>query len=223
MKKYAVIPTKGERNDWLYALCAELWYDNVQPIIVNNGEGQIDDNFGRYMVINFDFAGDPVNLSLLWNLGITTASNYQRHVYGDDEEFVVAVLNDDLALPRGFVGTLAEAILRRDAAGAFPSNALGREYVLTESQPVPLAMRMAGFAFVLRGSKNLRADESLLWWFGDDDLDWRIRQAGGNVGVPIAGIQHFDPNGYTSRDPKLSEQAGRDRETFAAKWGITPW
>lgn len=221
IRYYAVIPTRGERNVWLETLCSRLYWDNVQPIIVHNGEGEVSDNFGRYIVLKHDFGGEPVNLSQLWNIGIDRATEYHRHVY--DSEFIVAVLNDDVAVPDGFVSTLGDAILRHDAAGAFPSAALGREFVLTEPQPVPLAMRMAGFAFALRGSKDLRADETLKWWFGDDDLDWRIRQAGGNVGVPIAGIKHYDPDGYTARNPALSEQAGRDRQTFATKWGRTPW
>lgn len=222
MKYYAVIPTRGERDVWLQTLCAKLYWDNVQPIIVNNGEVEIDDNFGRYIVVKHDFGGELVNLSQLWNIGLQKAEDYHRHIY-DGDEFIVAVLNDDVALPSGFVQALGDAILRHDAAGAFPSAALGREYVLTEPHPVPLGMRMAGFAFALRGSKGLRADQALKWWFGDDDLDWRIRQAGGNVGVPLIGFRHHDPNGYTSRNPELAEQAGRDRETFATKWGMTPW
>lgn len=199
-------------------MCWRLLQDGVSTIIVNNGDNPLNAPNGRSEVIWHRWEGEPVNLSKLWNLGLQRVAEAEG-----DNEYVVAVFNDDLELPKGVVQRLGDAITRHDAAGAFVSGALGREYVLSEAHAVPLHMRMAGFAFALRGSKKLLADESLMWWFGDDDLDWRIRKSGGNVGVPIDGLKHHDPNGYTSRHPELEEQAGRDRATFAAKWGMTPW
>jgi hypothetical protein len=82
---------------------------------------------------------------------------------------------------------------------------------------------MIGYAFALRGSAGLFADEDLCWWWGDSDLDWRARGAGGVTSVHVPGLVHHDPNGYTNRCVELSTQAGRDRETFRAKHGFLPW
>ena len=68
------------------------------------------------------------------------------------------------------------------------------------------------------------AQGDLRWWFGDDDMDWRCRQAGGTMRVPYQQVVHHDPDGSTNRDPALQVQAGLDRATFTEKWGgLAPW
>jgi hypothetical protein len=63
----------------------------------------------------------------------------------------------------------------------------------------------------------------MAWWFSDDDLDWTARERGGALLVPGIPVEHRCPNGSMYERPELQEQAGRDRETFACKWGRTPW
>lgn len=220
MKHFAVIPTVGERNETLIPLVERLETDGVTVIVVDNGPDEAPwlPISGRAFIRRHHWNGAPVNLSHVWNLGLDWAEDLAR---GD--EFIVAVLNDDLMVEPWLVQALGERIMVHDAAGGFPSFHVPSEYVLRDAVPIPLSAAMPGYVFALRGSKKLRADESLMWWYGDNDLDWRIRQTGGNVGVPDLTVQHFDPNGYTMRNPELAEQAGRDRATFAAKWGRTPW
>jgi hypothetical protein len=75
---------------------------------------------------------------------------------------------------------------------------------------------------MLRGESELRLDESMAWWYSDDDLDWQARQQGGALLVPGIPVQHLCPNGSTNERPELQEQAGRDRQTFITKWGKAP-
>jgi hypothetical protein len=94
---------------------------------------------------------------------------------------------------------------------------------MTDHDPWHLGNRMVGFAFALRGSDGLRADEAFLWWWGDSDLDRRARARRGVCALGVPTLKHHDPNGYTNRQPELSEQAGRDRETFHRVHGFLPW
>lgn len=219
MKCYAVIPTKNTREQWLWPLVEALQADGTQVIIVNNGEPITEPPINPDVLLNIDM---PVpNLSRMWNLGLDQAAALAAEA--GELEFIVAVLNDDISTPAGFVQRLGNAIIVGDVAAAFPDqNGVGHG-LLSSAGPVPIRMRMCGYAFALRGSKNLRADETLQWWYGDDDLDWQARRAGGVVCVGGLHVSHFDPNGFTGRTPELHEQAGRDRESFARKWGMTPW
>lgn len=225
MHYYAVITTKRPaRDQWLTPLIDGLAHEHVTTCLVNNGD-PITDVAPRegmphpHFVMNIDMP--TPNLSRMWNIGLDQA--YHLAESRGEEDFIVAVLNDDISLPAGFMRRLGEAIQLGGAAAAFPDQNRVGSGVLTAVGPVPLHMRMCGYAFALRGSLHLRADEDLQWWYGDDDLDWRARQAGGVVRVAGLHVAHHDPNGYTSRRPELHEQAGRDRATFAQKWGMTPW
>lgn len=224
MDLYAVIPTVGERNDTLIPMVNTLLTDGVGVIIVENGSQSVPTcefvNEG-WAVISHDWMGEPVNLSLLWNLGLDLAADLQKDVPND---YVVAVLNDDLTLQHGTVQRFADAIQQTGAAVAFASwHAAFDVEVYTDADPWHLGNRMVGYAFALRGSAGLRADEDLLWWWGDSDLDLRARRAGGVAAVKINGLEHHDPNGYTNRNPALYAQAGRDRETFQRIHGFLPW
>lgn len=168
---------------------------------------------------------DPPNISRLWNIGLHLALLAHEYAGGQPwEPYDVLVLNDDVVCPPSLVATLSTAMRATRAVMAFPDQHGGREQILhTEAGPVPLTERITGFAFLLRGEAGLRADESLAWWYGDDDLDWRAREVGGSLLVSGVPVEHRDPNGFTDARPELREQAARDRETFRTKWGRTPW
>lgn len=220
MNHYAVITTKGDRKQWLTLMCWRLLQDGVSTVIVYNGDEEIPAPNGRSEVLHLPQGDQPVNLSRLWNAGLDRVATAQA---GDQDEYIVAVLNDDLDLPKGLVQQLGQGIIDFDAAGAFVSPFSASAQVMTRESPLHLGNRMVGYAFALRGSKQIRADEEFLWWWGDTDLDLRIRASGGNVGLPVQGLQHHDANGHTNRNPELTVQAGRDRQTFLNKWGFLPW
>jgi hypothetical protein len=221
MNLWAVIPSK-DRPEMLAGLCTQLFEDGVRPVVIDTGyEPELTD------IDSVDVIRDitqPPNISRWWNLGldyIRTIENYDVN----SDEYVVAVLNDDLRVSPGFVQKLADTLVSTHAAAAYPDQfgllGPGRVWQHTIAEPIDLRTRMCGYAFALRGSANLRADENLAWWYGDDDLDWRARQAGGSVLVGGLQVEHLCANQTTVGT--LAEQAGRDRQTFIDKWGRAPW
>lgn len=217
---YAVIPS-GSRLKELTNLVKTLVADGVHVVVVNTGY-EVEDLSGlglgtpEHPTVVIEDKEAPKNISRWWNHGIKWASNHNAQEGGG--EYVVAVLNDDILVPPGFVQELAGAILYHDVVASFPDVfGMGRDQVFLK----PSHWRMSGFAFALRGSAELRADEDLVWWYGDNDLEWQAFQAGGVVTVGGLKIQHLYPNSTTVGE--LAEQAGRDRQTFSRKWGQNAW
>jgi hypothetical protein len=165
--------------------------------------------------------GDEQNISRWWNLGLDIAAG--QAYWAGDAEWNVLVVNDDVVCPVGFVDALAARMRATSAVLAYPDQAGGRAEILhTQAAPVPLSQRITGYAFMLRGETELRADESLVWWFGDDSIDWEARERGGALLVPGIPVQHRAPDVQTNASPVLTAQAGRDRQTFINRWGKAP-
>ena len=102
-------------------------------------------------------------------------------------------------------------------------NAFDNRWVLnTQPGPVDIHTRITGWCFMLRGEDWLMCDPRLVWWYGDDDLDWTARQRGGALCVPGCAVTHLHPGEMTSASADLTEQTHRDRETFLAKWSGVP-
>jgi hypothetical protein len=212
---WAVIPS-GERLVELKRLVFTLVNDGVNVIVVDTGYPA--DVWGDVHP-NVTIVRDtmlPKNISRWWNVGLRqVAKMCEAH------EYTVAVLNDDVVLPPGSVKRLAEALEVCESAAACPMPGWPSDYITLCGRETHY--RMTGFAFALRGSLELRADERLQWWYGDNDLDWQARQSGGMtlVGGKWDGYAHLYPNSTTVG--ALAEQAHRDRPTFVEKWGMAPW
>jgi hypothetical protein len=209
---WAVIPSI-DRHDDLQRLIKTLITSDVNVVVIDTGY-KTPLEIEHVDVIRDT---DPVrNISRWWNIGL-------EHVAANVglTEYTVAVLNDDVVLPAGSVQRLAAAINDTATAAACPLPGLRTPYLVVHG--LETHHRMTGFVFALRGSLNLRADEHLQWWYGDNDLDWRARQHGGVafVGGAWEGFDHLYPNSTTTGE--LAAQAGRDRETFIKKWGRAPW
>ena len=204
---WAVVPSEGRSclHDCLASIRGQV--DGI-VLVANGGFTPRPRDLPDVIVVE-DRAPDR-NISRWWNLGL------DRLVQLGLMEWNALVLNDDTVLEPGAVHRLAEALRRHRAALAHPGLS---ERLLTEPSPQE---RITGWCFMLRGEGGLRADESMAWWYGDNDLHWRAIQSGGALTVPHVGVFHTDPNGYTNRVPALAEQAGRDRETFLARWGRLP-
>lgn len=164
---------------------------------------------------------DPPNISVLWNIGIEIASkNAELH---DAEQYDIFVLNSDVKVPPMWAARMSKCMRETTAVLAYPDQFNGRLNKLhTETKPISLYERIAGYAYLLRGEEELRLDETMKWWYSDDDLDWTARQRGGSLLVSGCKVEHFDPNGSTNARKELQEQATRDRETFIQKWGKAP-
>ena len=218
----AVIPTR-DRHD-LLADCINSVVDQVDRVIVidNLSSPPIDPEpwHGKVGVVTVPI--DPPNISTLWNVGLALADASAHAEQAD--RWDIAVLNSDVVLPAGWADGLSTAMRSTTAVLAYPDQHGGRRQILhTKAEPIDLRQRITGYAYMLRGETGLRLDETLAWWYGDDDLDWTAREQGGALLVPGIPVEHRCPNGSMYERPELQEQAGRDRATFEAKWGRTPW
>jgi hypothetical protein len=165
---------------------------------------------------------DPPNISRLWNIGLELA-RYAAEGMASAAAWDVAVLNSDVVVPLGWVDRLSSAMRATTAVLAYPDQFGGAEQILhTSAEPIDLRQRITGYGFMLRGEADLQLDESMVWHYSDDHLDWTARERGGALLVPGFAVEHRDPNGSMRDRPELNEQAARDRETFIAKWGRAP-
>jgi hypothetical protein len=218
----AVVPVR-DRHD-LLTECVGSVIDQVDRVIIidNRSDPPVDVGpwFGKAAVVRVPL--DPPNLSTFWNTGIALA-DAAAHRAGA-EAWDVAVLNSDVVVPPGWVSRLSAAMRATPAVLAYPDQHGGQRQILhTKPGPVDLRQRITGYAYLLRGEEGLRLNESMRWWYSDDDLDWQARQHGGALLVPGIPVEHRDPNGAMRDRPELHQQAARDRATFKTKWGRTPW
>lgn len=215
VKLYVVITTRN-RHEELRNLLGDIGPD-VETIIVDN------DSYPPIKGDNvIEYAARPPSISRMWNLGIDEA-NYRAN----GEMHDIAVLNDDLRIGGDVLEKLSQALRLNGAAVAFPDihNRLAPGYVdvCRHEGPYDLYERMSGFCWMLRGELGLRLDESMRWWYSDDDLEWRASTRGGVARVGGLKVEHLHPNSSTNASPALAEQTGVDRHTFMAKWGRAPW
>jgi len=210
---WAVIPSKSRPVE-LHNLVEQLLNDHVKVVVIDNGVQFSHYSDDVHIIRDFE---DPPNLSHLWNVGLKYVADMNP-----DDQYYVAVLNDDLILPHGFVSECARRLSATSAAVAYPDqHGRGADLFLTDVRPYPLQFRMTGYAFVLRGSAGIFADETIKWWYGDNDIEWQARNMGGTLMLGGLKVQHLFPDHTTVGG--LMEQAGRDRETFIKKWGMSPW
>lgn len=226
--RVAVIPTRN-RHRMMFDAVERLVSQVDRVIIVDNRSAPYYSRHTWGMVEWWDEGlihviphhEDPPNISRLWNLGLIAAEHMAEEA--EVEAWDVAVLNSDVVVPHHWVRKLSEAMRQTDAVLAYPDQHNGTQRVLHKvAEPVPLTQRITGYAHMIRGESHLRYDETMAWWYSDDDLDWTARVRGGALLVPGLSVVHRDPNGSTNARPELQIQAGIDRETFRNKWGRTP-
>jgi hypothetical protein len=222
MVTYAVVLTH-DRPELAIPLIQSLITDGVRPIVVDNGDVPIPELPGSWSI---HVPMQPPNISALWNLGLDVAADIASVTH--TPQYDIAVLNDDLIVPPGSIQQLGLSMRAYGTDAAFPDvhgGVVPQATVWRSSAycPINLFHRMAGFCFVLRGEARVRADEQFQFWYGDDDLDWRLRAGNGTVQVPLRDeIKHLRPNESAAR-PELAKIAGEDRERFYAKYSQYPW
>lgn len=160
-----------------------------------------------------------MSVSRWWNKGLGLAQHFAQRA--GLEKWEVAVLNDDVIVPEGWFDAVSHGLRHLQAVAACSGGLLPKPILHTKPGPVNLMTRMQGFAYMLAGEWELRADETMPWWCSDDDLDWTARSLGGMVMIPGFHVDHLYPNGQMT--PELHVQAGKDMETFVAKWKERPW
>lgn len=209
---WAVIPSAGREllHDCITSLTGQV--DGI--VVVANGPLRGQPIPGA---VTIDDTTDTPNISRWWNLGIDYYAAFGA------PEWNALIVNDDVVVPPHTVAALAGALRNHGVAMAYPNQHDEYATIWREAKPVSLFHRITGYCFMLRGENGLRFDETLAWWFGDDDADWRARETGGAALVPGCRVEHRAANGWSASHPELSVQAGRDRQTFLDKWGRAPW
>lgn len=215
---WAVIPSRS-RPEQLGNLITTLTTENISDIVVvdNGYEGE---QWWRDLVHVVHCDEQPPNLSRMWNMGLDRIAHERRYL--SNAVYNVAFFNDDTVLPSGWLAAVVDALRTYNvvAASSDPSGRLREPIVkrLPDRNPV---MRMCPWAFIIRAEFGLRADEELRWWWGDTDMDFQARVAGGVVIIP--GYTTKNTLANTTTVGELAKQAGRDGKAFARKWGFRPW
>jgi glycosyltransferase involved in cell wall biosynthesis len=221
--RYAVIPTYNRPEVCLRAIAAAVGEaDHVY--VIDNGDDPDDPNKAapvshsrEWYVMRAPMR--PPNISKLWNIGLEWAGWHAKGA--GREQWDVAVLNDDAIIPPGWFDAVASQMRFRGAAAGSSGLPTGRYYLHSGAGTTALSHRMQGHAFVLRGEVGLRADETLQWWCGDNDLDMQARKAGGTVIIGGYPVEHLYPDQSTTGE--LAAQTAIDMQTFVDKWGWRPW
>lgn len=226
ISRYALIPTH-DRLEQLAALVGTLNLQRCDHIIIIDNASDppvsklwLPVEIGRKTQVVRD-AEQPPNLYRMWNRGFALIA-MTAQIMGE-KEWDVVVLNDDTELPDGWLDYVTTELRRHDPTAVACTDPYG---ILTarllKTQPDGnIQTRMCPWAFVVRGELGLRADETLRWWWGDTDFDWQACNAGGVLLLPGHTTKNTCANSTTHGE--LAEQAGRDGQTFAAKWGWRPW
>jgi hypothetical protein len=219
--RFAIIPSKGNRNDNLVTLTTKLWSEDIFPYIIDTSEdGRLFDAFlGKPEVTVIPaIIGDikEINISRWWMLGLYNVRLTATHL--GLPAWDVAILNDDCLPDFGWFDRVSTA-MRRDGSYAACSGTSGHK--LTVPQPVNLWYRMTGWAFIVAGESDLRPDSRQRWWYSDDAIDWRARKMGGMTMVASGLVPHFHPNGQMT--PELQVVAAEDRQRFIESWGEAPF
>jgi glycosyltransferase involved in cell wall biosynthesis len=165
----------------------------------------------------------PPNVANLWNQGWDWFAKF-KHQYNEHDGLDIGMLCDDAVVPEGWFTAVTDG-MRLTGAAIGCSNPWGTPHQphIKTTVDRDIMGRMIGWAFVIDADKELRADESMRWWWQDTDLDFRARSVGGMVMVGGYPVPNSRPGEYTNIVPGLGEQVGRDREAFIAKWGQAPW
>lgn len=214
--RYAVIPTHN-RPQLLTALVASLGPQCDRIVVLDNAsEPPVDEEklqaaAGISVTVLRD-EEQPPHLSRFWNVMLDDVAEKARRA--GHEVYDVAVFNDDAIVPAGWYDGCANGLREHDTAVAAHTTPT-TPALLTELHLDP-SNRMTPHAFVVRGEVGLRADESMRWWYFDDDLSWQARLTGGVLSV--SGPRVVNARANTTTVGPLAEQAEKDRAVFEAKW-----
>lgn len=147
----------------------------------------------RKYAIGITIDDDGLNISTWWNLGLDYA--YSK---GAD---IVLILNDDVVMPSNWLTPITKAI-EEGASGASGERGNGV---------------ISGYAFALNAKDGIRADENLVWWYGDDDIQRQCEKTNGFVCVPKLPVKNLYAF-ISSRSRK--QQIELDKTYYFNKWRL---
>lgn len=161
----------------------------------------------------------PPNLARWWSIGI----DFFQTWYGS-QPYDLAILCDDAIAPEGWFSAVTQA-MQETGTVAGSTNPWGYQHapIIKRDMDGDIMHRMCSWAFIMDGSCQARADESMHWWWFDSDLDISMRRAGGTVLIGGWPVPNREPNRFTNEKPELAARAGLDQAAFVAKHGRAPW
>lgn len=217
---YAIVLTCDRPE--LLKQCLEAIKPQVDMVVIIDNGSHVTLPSTKYRdFVKYSVPDKPPNLSKFWNLGIGSViyQAQRRHL----DTWDIAFLCDDAIVHPTWLQEVTGPMRAMGAAAGSTHSAVSINAPILKTTPDhDIWNRMCPWAFVLRGEAGIRADEDLQWWWGDTHMDFTARQVGGMVIAPGAVVQNQKMGEYTNIYAHLAEQAGRDGETFAAKWG-RPW
>jgi len=222
---FIVIPANG-RHQMIAELLGSINYPQDHVILLDTGaEPPLEERFGdddAMVISQWWFDGNKgKNIQRWWNAGWRMAEGCAE----DKNNYAVVFLNSDAMTNRWDIETMVEAIDKYDASVVFfdHCSVLNMSQInrRTRPGPGPWHFKMTGWGFAVRGEIKTRFDETMAWWYGDDDFDWRARlEYGGVVMIHGPWVANRDPNGGQRDNPELHEVIARDHNRFIEKWGV---
>ena len=223
-----VIPFRNEAqmtSDLLISLREQGNYEAI--LLFDNGSGQEAlDHLAPLLLEDPKlrmFHRPEARIYEMWNEGWSTA-------LGEYPVVNVAILNNDIAIPAGFLQTLANVLRSSpdiwavypdyDRSVADGTHALG----VRDTRGTYQHGGMCGWAFMLRGEAANEGlpyiDTQFEWWYGDDDLVRNVAQLGKRVcrvtGLPLDHIG--EKTARNGENEWTHEAKGRDTTRFHQKW-----
>lgn len=225
--RFAIVPTHN-RPARLLALVVALGPQCDHIVVLDNAStppvdaGKLQSSVPAHCTVTvIRDEQQPPNLARFWNIMFDHCAKLT------DGQHDVAVFNDDAIVPAGWYHRVAP--LLREPYRHSNGLPMGPAPVVAHTGTAPVvspdmvysvdyerSRRMCPWAFVVRGEVGLRADESMAWWFFDDDFNRQAILAGGVLAVPGPLVVNAMAN--TTTVGVFAEQAERDRQTFEAKW-----
>jgi len=218
--RYAIVPTHN-RPERLQSLVASLGKQCDRIVVLDNASdppvdwGQLAAAALPAVVEVIRDPEQPPHLSRFWNVMFDLVAEHAKA--SGHEVWDVAAFNDDSVVSAGWFDVCSTALRAHDSAvvahtGSVPVH----RQELVDSVAYPRDKRMCPWAFVVRGEAGLRADESMHWWYFDDDFNRQAALAGGVLAVPGPLVINAAAN--TTTVGVLAEQAEKDRAAFESKW-----
>lgn len=211
---FVVIAAKN-RHEMTYNLISQL-DERAEVLLFDNGsEPPLD---GAILAFN-------APLHRMWNAGLDVAEKRAKELGAD--KWNVAILNNDLEVPPGFLAMLEGGVRAHDDVWVSYPNWQGLEIphgqaAITSGQGGD-GRTLSGWAFMLKGESGLRFDEQFEFWYGDADIQKQVEAAGKHV-VCVGGCYctHLEPNKSTFSNPERIQQVIRDEKRYAEKWNLDP-
>lgn len=206
---YAVVPSNGRK--FLQACLSSLLSQVDKIILVRNAEFQ-PPRHPRIMVVDW-LSDKKLPIHEWWNAGLDTA---EKLAGGKPHD--VLVCNDDAWVPLGVPQRLSVLMRETSALIASAPHPGTPHRGFLQGRPADShVLNICGWCFMVRGESGLRADTRFSWWYGDTDLEWRARLAGGVLLAEDCAAANFLPDGHTGI---MAEEVARDAVLFAEKWQV---